>query len=336
MNPVRPVSVIICTRNRADCLEHVLRCLQSQAYPASQFEIVVVDNNSTDNTAQVVQHCADDSPVTIRYVMETSTQITLTRNRGAAAARFPYLAFIDDDCTMTPDWLAHLMSGFDLAVDVAAVGGLVRLHWEAPRPAWLGKEMEPWLADTSFLGKEARILHPDERIVEANTVFERDAWEKAGGFLGMDQFGSRNMAAGEVIYPLYMLRQQGRKIAFIPQAIAYHHVHPPRFRRLLLRSFWQGVSDVMLNHILHKPGLFPTIRQILYELAALGALMLLLVRDGLMRNIARAAFQLTRMARRTGVILTLLRLTGDWSRARTWHTPQNKQDRTTVMEEIEI
>jgi glycosyltransferase involved in cell wall biosynthesis len=135
----RQASVIICTRNRAALLPGLIGQLRAQHYPAEAFEIIVIDNGSTDDTRSIVEGLAAEPGVPVRYVAEQRPGITFARNRGAEAARFPYLAYIDDDCGIEVDWLSQLMSGFDLSNEVALVGGRVALDFGSQQvPAWFG------------------------------------------------------------------------------------------------------------------------------------------------------------------------------------------------------
>jgi len=103
---IRSITVIVCTHNRAGLLPGILSKLRAQDYFAGAFEIIVVDNGSRDNTAEVVEKLASKPGVPIHYVLESRPGITLARNRGAEIARYPYLAYIDDDCSVEPDWLS--------------------------------------------------------------------------------------------------------------------------------------------------------------------------------------------------------------------------------------
>jgi glycosyltransferase involved in cell wall biosynthesis len=318
MTAIRPVSVVICTRNRAERLPKVIGLLRAQDYPQEAMEIVVVDNHSTDQTSQVVRRLAAQPGVPVRYVYEAREGITCARNRGAEEGRHSYLAYIDDDCSIRSDWLRELMSGFDLDPRVVAVGGLVLVKWEDQRPRWLGPAMDAWLADTSFLGTRRRLLDDDERVVESNTAFARNAWQAAGSFVGMEQFGSQSMAAGEVLYLLHQLRRNGGKIAFVPEALMYHHVHAPSRKLIMRRAYWQGVSDALLDDLLHERAWTSIAWRSGRDLAALLVLLGLTAASCLRRNDSRTMFQLARVLWRFGFLSSEMRVVGDWPRVRSW------------------
>jgi glycosyltransferase involved in cell wall biosynthesis len=323
MKVVRPVSVIVCTHNRAHMLPQVVSLLRAQDYPEDAMEIIVVDNRSNDHTPQVVKRLEAEPGMSVRYVYEPRHGITFARNRGAKEARHPYLAYIDDDCSIRPDWLRSLMSGFDLDDRVVAVGGLVSLRWEQDRPPWLGRELDAWLADTSFLGDHPRLLSDNERLVESNTVFERGAWQSAGGFIGMEQFGSQNMAAGEVIFLLRQLRGQGGKIAYVPAAVMYHHVNAPTRQRMLQRAYWQGISDAILIYLFYRRSWTSNVFHTGLDFGALLVLLGWTAASYVSGDRAKGMFHLIRAVRRAGFLLSELRIVGNWHYVSTWSPEHN-------------
>jgi glycosyltransferase involved in cell wall biosynthesis len=314
-----PVSIIVCTYNRANLLFQIVRELRAQEYRQGFFEIIVVDNGSDDQTRKVVRQFATQSSVDIIYVYESRRGITHARNRGAREARYPYLAYIDDDCRVTPQWLGQLMSGFELDAHVGAVGGAVIPVWQQPKPAWLGPQIEHWFASTSFLGSKARLLDKGERIVEGNMAIEYEAWREAGGFLGMDRFGSQNMASGEILYLLHQVYKQGKMVAFNPGAVAWHCcINKPSKRWMVRRAYWQGVSDAMLDHILHQRSLRELVMRFSFDILALFTLLVLSAAGYLGWNQRKGMYQLARAVRRVGLLLGEARIVGDWSAIRSW------------------
>jgi glycosyltransferase involved in cell wall biosynthesis len=316
---IHPTSIIVCTHNRVDMLPNVIGRLRAQEYPAEAFEIIVVDNGSTDHTAQVVEELIADSSIPVRYVAENRPGVTFARNRGAEMAHYPYLAYLDDDCSVEPDWLSQLVQGFDLDDAVVAVGGRIVLDWShTERPAWLGSGLEPWLAANSYLGSQPRLLDKKTQIMENNMALKREAWQSAGGFLGMELFGSRHMAAGEVLYLLQQLRQQGGQIAFVPQAVALHRMGTYTRRRFLQRGYWQGVSAGILDYLIYRRSWLSTINHLFLDIAAMLILLAYTCFSYLKLDQANGMFYLVRTVRRFSLVLSEMRLVGDWPRIRSW------------------
>jgi GT2 family glycosyltransferase len=130
------VSIVIPTHNRAESLRRLLETMLSQAVQDIRYEVLVVDNNSSDATRAIVEECAAaDSRV--KYFMEPRPGVSHARNTGIANASAPIIAFVDDDVEARVDWLMSLKRAFDEHPDADCVGGRVRPVWTTPRPAWL-------------------------------------------------------------------------------------------------------------------------------------------------------------------------------------------------------
>ncbi len=318
MSVVR-ISVIVCTHNRAALLPNLIDQLRNQKYPADAFEIIVVDNGSTDQTKQVVEKCTNAPGVPVHYISENRTGVTFARNRGAEISRYPTLAYLDDDCCVGQDWLAQMVRGFELREDVAVVGGRVVLDWsQQARPAWLGPELEPWLAENSSLGDQPRLLGNKIQVMEGNMALTRQAWSDAGGFLGMEQFGSRNMSAGEVLYLLHQIRQRGGQVAFIPQAVAAHRMGKFTRRRFIQRAYWQGISDGILEYLIYKRSWFSTLGHALVNGGAAITLFSLAAFFSILADQAKGMLYLVKAIRRSSLLLSELHLIGDWPGIQTW------------------
>lgn len=312
----RSVSIVVCTRNRAALLPKVVAQLERQEYPLGEFEVVIVDNASTDNTQEMVQELARHASIPIRDTYEPLPGVTAARNCGAANARYPYVAYLDDDCAIGSDWLYRLMQGFDWDKDVVAVGGLVLLAWLQGRPYWMHPALESYLGATNSCGDQPRILGPEERIVEFNMAVDRKAFQKAGGFYGMEQFTHQHLGASEGL-PLFenLHRNQG-KLAFAPAAVVFHQVQSRATRRWMVRrGFWQGVADAVLAHVVrHRPrlGLLTCTRSYLIP-AGLHLLRAMLPIPSV--SASRSMYELTLSAAYLGRLLGELRVVGDWTLA---------------------
>ena len=314
----RAVSIIVCTHNRSSFLCNVLSQLCTQEYPAELIEILVVDNNSTDNTRQVVEDFALNADIPIRYIFEPRSGVTFTRNRGALEAKHPFLAYLDDDCTVESSWLAHLLGAFDLHEAVVAVGGHVIPDWgQEEKPNWIIPELLPWFAATKeFFSDSARLLKNSERIVEGNMAIQKEVIINYGGFVGMEQFGSRSMAASEVLILLEKIRRHDRRIAFSPKAVAYHYSDKQLRSILMRRVYWQGVSDALLDTLIEKKQFLRSIFQTGNKLFAIIFLLLLTAGSYMTGSFHKGFYHLTRVIWRIGFILCKTHLVGDWTKIR--------------------
>jgi glycosyltransferase involved in cell wall biosynthesis len=134
-------SVIVATYNRARQLERALESLVRQRVDRFTYEILVVDNNSTDDTSEVVRRIARRYPdARIEYLFVREQGVSHARNAGIVHARAPLIAFIDDDVEAADDWLARMVGAFAEHPEVACVGGQVRPRWTTGRPSWLTED----------------------------------------------------------------------------------------------------------------------------------------------------------------------------------------------------
>jgi len=174
------VSVVVATRNRASLLRRSLDSLLDQRAPGIRYEVLVVDNDSTDDTAQTV--AASGHADWIRYLHEPRRGPSYARNRGIQASTAPIVAFTDDDCRVSPSWVARLKSMLDLHGDVDCIGGKALPEWPCEPPAWL---------TTAHWGPLALLDHgpaplPTETsrlcLLTANMAVRRSALERVGEF----------------------------------------------------------------------------------------------------------------------------------------------------------
>jgi len=231
-------SVIVPTRNRADRLDACLAALAHQTLPAEQFEIVVVDNGSTDGTAERIKRWAELRPG-LRRVEEPAAGVSRARNAGIAAARGELLAFVDDDAVAEPRWLATLLGAYDRFPRVGAACGRARLRLERRPPAWYGRLTEAWYSAMDF-GPSARLLlDPGEVPWSLNLSVRAALAREIGGFPVELGRVDENLESGEESPLIAAVRAAGLRIAYEPDAVVWHAVPAERLRlRWLLRRTW--------------------------------------------------------------------------------------------------
>ena len=137
------ISAIICTHNRDEYLGAAIDSLLNQSFEQDdQYEVIVVDNASTDNTAQVVQARLPHPRLT--YIYESTLGLSVARNTGAKAAKGQILAYLDDDAEASSQWLTALCRVYQQDESIAIAGGKVTLLWPqgiTQPPLWLSDEL---------------------------------------------------------------------------------------------------------------------------------------------------------------------------------------------------
>ncbi|MGE4544892.1 MAG: glycosyltransferase family 2 protein [Pedobacter sp.] len=239
------ITAIICTHNRADYLSRALDSLVCQSLPLDQYEILVVDNASTDGTASLVREYQAKYPH-LGYLREDNLGLSIARNRGWQAARADYVAFLDDDAAACHEWLETLLEVFQRITPTPGfIGGKVTLDWETSRPAWLTDSMLSPLAYLDY-GELGRYLQ-DEYLWGVNIAFPRALLESVGGFA--ENLGRKGecLISNEETLLQDKLCAMGYKGYYQPEAGVAHLVHHSRLRKSWYRRryFWQGYSDVL-------------------------------------------------------------------------------------------
>jgi glucosyl-dolichyl phosphate glucuronosyltransferase len=234
-------SVIICTRNRASYLSDALRSVCEQDFPSDAFEIIIVDNGSTDETHQVASRFAADG-FPCKYVFEPILGLPSARNTGAKVSIGEFLVFLDDDALADSNWLtawevAHQQTSNQLAI----LGGRSELFWECKRPDWITDDLLPYLSDTTHLGQIRKTLEIFEYPVGVNFSIKRNQLIKIGGF------DSRLTPYGnDEIELCRRVRYQGGVVIYAPEARVKHRVGCERISLsyFLHRFYLQGVADI--------------------------------------------------------------------------------------------
>jgi glycosyltransferase involved in cell wall biosynthesis len=243
------LSVIICTHNRAWLLRRCLEALQTQTVCPRDFEAIVIDNGSTDDTKSVVEAFAGRS-LPPRYVHEPTLGLSVARNTGLNHASAGIVAYIDDDAFAVPQWAEAMLSAFDFANGVDAVAGRVFAEWEIPKPEWMTPLLEV-LYTVHDRGERRRLLSPNEYFVGANMAFRASALRELGGFdTRLGRIGQSLLSAEET-FLRNQLATRGGDCVYEPRAVVYHHIGKERLtpdyaRRRLLA---QGQSDVVAMEI---------------------------------------------------------------------------------------
>jgi glycosyltransferase involved in cell wall biosynthesis len=177
------VSVVVPTHNRQGLLTKTLESLLDQRTGAVRYELLVVDNNSKDDTRAVVETFVRRWPH-LRYFFEPRPGVSHARNTGIAAARAPIIAFIDDDVEASPTWVATIKQVFDAHPEIDCLGGRVDPRWSAPPPRWLTPRFRAVVAlqtdkaDTPYVDAD----HATPCLMTANFACRRTALEEVGGF----------------------------------------------------------------------------------------------------------------------------------------------------------
>lgn len=213
---MRLISVIICTHNRAGLLFEALDSLTEQGVDRDLFSVIVVDNNSSDNTRDIVRNF--ENVLDIKYCFEKKQGLSHARNRGVAESVARYLAFLDDDARVASDWIEKAILMIETKKpDI--FGGPIYPVYENKKPKWFLDQYE-----TLRYGSEKKELRNKQKLFGSNIFIKKNLFDKIGPFnidLGMK---GKEIKLGEEIDFQNRARGKGVTTWYDPALMVYHLV----------------------------------------------------------------------------------------------------------------
>ena len=250
-------TVLIATYNRAALLDETLTCLaRMRVSPTLQWDAIVIDNNSSDDTRQVVERHIAHFPVRLRYLFEPAQGRSSALNAGIRQAEGRVLAFTDDDVRIADGWLDAATAplvGPDASL--AYTGGPVRPIWGATPPRWLDLQRGDLWGTIAIQNHGSEMFVYEERRkvpLGANMAVRRDVFDRVGGFRpDLGRTGGRLLLGQEVPELLLRVRAAGLRGLYVPAMEVHHHIPARRLTRRYFRSWWfgKGVSRASLERM---------------------------------------------------------------------------------------
>jgi glycosyltransferase involved in cell wall biosynthesis len=230
------ISVVVPTYNRGPQLETLLTSLLDQDAGGLAYEIVVVDNNSTDDTRKIVEAVASRDPQgRLRYVLEPRQGVSYARNTGVAQTTAPIIAFLDDDGVPGPDWVRAMKRAFDEHPEVDCIGGRITPRWVHPRPSWLtAAHWGPIAVQDRPSAAYLNIQQASSCLLSANLGCRREAFNAVGGF--SPEYPRNQDREFEL-----RLWRAGRQGLYLPAMEVTVEVPPQRLTRRYHRR-WQATT----------------------------------------------------------------------------------------------
>lgn len=255
------ISIVICTYNRAQSLKRTLNSIEAMRSPGGLlWEVIIVDNNSTDDTRFEVERFRADTGLNMIYVLEELRGLSHARNRGIKEAVGEIIAFTDDDVIVDENWLVRIAEDFK-AGSAACVGGKILPSWEKTPPPWLRKELYGYIALLDLGDSYTRLALPT--LFGANFAFKSSVFK---------QYGNFNMAIGRTPLKLYggedteyidLLLKNEERIYYDPDMIVHHCISEERMRKAYFKK-WAYDQGELNGMMLGKQPLWRNTRIILY------------------------------------------------------------------------
>ena len=231
----KSASIIICTFNRSSSLIETLESIMRMKVPKHiEWEVLVVDNNSNDDTKQEVEKLINRRSTNIKYLFEKKQGKAYALNQAVGKAKGDILAFTDDDALVESSWLIKIIKTFD-ELNPECVGGKVVPIWLSRRPGWLSDNLLNVLAMLDY-GDTVYEIKPNcnKILYGVNYAFKKTFFNKHGLF--KTELCSRG--AGNEDHDIFQrLQKSGGRAVYHPEILVYHKVFPERMTKYYFRKW---------------------------------------------------------------------------------------------------
>lgn len=250
---MQKISLIIPTYNREKYLRQALTSFFNQSLDKNLYEIILVDNNSSDNTKEIVLDLFKETGHKCRYVFEPRQGLHHARNRGITEAENDIIVFGDDDIKADTYWLQNILKEFETQPETGVTGGPVFPKWDNPPAEWVwdyGSPEKHGVFAILDLGSERKVLDKNEFVFGCNFAIRKELALKIGGSQPDTYPDSLTYLSGYGEYGMILdARKLGTNIVYIPEAKVHHNIETSRInlRYFLKRYKRWAIEDVYYN-----------------------------------------------------------------------------------------
>lgn len=236
------LSVIICTYNRGKYIPLVLNSLSKQTLSADDYEVLVVNNNSPDDTAEIISSYQKENPrMPLRSFLETNPGISHARNRGVNEAKGTIIVFLDDDETTDPSFLQNVKDFFLHYPDAGISAGPVVPVFETKPPGWLSNYITRAITGAYDKGNAIKKLPPRDYPGTGHACFRKDLFAKYGAFnTELGRKGTSLLGAEDKDFFLRLMAGK-ESCYYVPGAKIYHHIPAEK----LTDTFFKNITFAM-------------------------------------------------------------------------------------------
>ena len=249
------ITLIICTYNREKYIGPLLDSIAKNDYPTTDYEIVLVDNNCTDNTRGVCEQFAAGHPeITLRYVVETEQGLSAARNKGIKEAKGDIIIYVDDDALVDADYIRIYAEHFATHPETMAAGGPIEPLYETSEPAWMSPYTKALLTAWMNYGDKVREYPKGRYPGGGNAAYRKVVFDKVGLFnTELGRKGNLLLASEEkdIFDKMHAL---GMQVLYLPTPVLHHIIPQTKleedyFNRLTLQI---GRSERMRTRAISK------------------------------------------------------------------------------------
>ena len=243
MNNALQISVVICTYNRAAYIMEAMESLYAQTLDRRAFEVIIVNNNSTDNTKDI---CAgfirSHSDAFFCYYDEPRQGASFARNTGAAYAQSPLLCFMDDDAIADKDYLERIVAFFEKHPDAGGLGGRIIPRYIPREPDWMSHFVSSLVGNFDYSASVA-VFSANKYPLESNMVIRKKDFDTISGFnTALPGVVGTLRIGGEGKDFFYRLKSLGRTIYYDPDIRVQHTIETAKLTREYMYRVASGIG----------------------------------------------------------------------------------------------
>lgn len=237
------ISVIICTYNREEYLVEAMRSLVEQDFDKNRFEVIVVNNNSKDDTEKVCKEFIESHPeCQMHYYNETEQGSSAARNNGARHAKGSLLIFMDDDAIAEKDFLKNTWQFHSANPGIHGFGGRIIPRYIPAEPEWMSHYVSALVGNFDYAPVVTE-FKPNKYPLESNMVVTKNAFDEIGGFnIALPGVKGNLRIGGEGKDLYFRLKEKGQKIFYVPGMVVHHVVEVNRLNKEYLYRVASGIG----------------------------------------------------------------------------------------------
>lgn len=234
------LSIIVCTFNREKYIGRCLEHLVNQNADTSTFEVIVINNNSTDSSAQICSEIVSQH-AHFHYFLEKNQGLSYSRNRGIKESKGDILAFLDDDAFAQKDYVSNTIKFFKNHSEVQAIGGKIKPLYEGTPPKWMTSYLWPLVA-AQDLGDRPKPFSGRKFPIGANMAFQKSIFERYGTFnLNLGRTGTK-LEGGEEKDFFLRLKKDRISVFYVPNVEVNHIIPEKRVTKEYIKELAIGVG----------------------------------------------------------------------------------------------
>ncbi|MDR2835046.1 MAG: glycosyltransferase [Bacteroidales bacterium] len=228
MNNIK-ISVIICSYNREKYIYNVLKSVAENDYTVENYEVVLINNNSTDNTETECLRFQNDFPrMKFEYFIERNQGLSFARNRGIKEAKGDILIYVDDDATVNSEYLKTYANFFDQNPKISAAGGPIIPVYESEEPAWFSHYTKTVLTGYKYHGDKEKEFTAGQYPGGGNAAYRKKVFEEVGFYNVELGRKGKSLVGSEEKDIFDKMVSAGMKFYYLPNAILYHIIPPAK------------------------------------------------------------------------------------------------------------